>query len=278
MPIRISQPSHQSLYVETWASGKRLSTGTAFVASGANGQNFLVTNRHIVTGRHNGTDKCLSETLAVPDALVVWHNSKGNLGQFVRVESPLFVNDEPQWIEHPAYKAAVDVVAIPLPDRDDLEFVPYRIDYQAHMKIEPTSRVSIVGFPFGERTGASFAIWSTGFVASEPQIPHGGQQVFLVDCRARPGQSGSPVIRYRNGGGLLTHDNGSEEMSPITEFLGVYSGRINELSDLGMVWNAWIISELLAFAISVDRGLMSPSDSSNQRPSDGCVGKKDHSA
>lgn len=251
MPIRISQPSHQSLYLETRALGNKLSNGTAFVASSANGQNFLVTNRHIVTGRDNDTDKCLSKTLATPDTLVVWHNAWGFLGQFVPVESPLVLNDVPQWIEHPSYKEKVDVVAIPLPIRDDIVFVPYRIDGLAHMNIEPSNPVSIIGFPFGERTGASFAIWSTGFVASEPQIPHGGQHLFLVDCRARPGQSGSPVIRYRNGNGLFKYSDGSEEMSSASEFLGIYSGRINDQSDLGRVWNAWIVAELLTYASAI---------------------------
>lgn len=255
MPIRISQPSRQSLYLETRSLGNKLSNGTAFVAACANGQNFLVTNRHIVTGRDNDTDKCLSKTLAILDALIVWHNAKGNLGQFVPVECPLFVNDVPQWIEHPSYKETVDVVAIPLPIRDDIEFVPCRIDGLAHMKIEPSNSVSIIGFPFGERTGASFAIWSTGFVASEPQISHGGQHLFLVGCRSRPGQSGSPVIRYFNGGGLFKHSEGSEEMSSVSEFLGIYSGRINEQSDLGRVWNAWVVAELLAYASAINQGL-----------------------
>jgi plasmid maintenance system killer protein len=32
---------------------------------------------------------------------------------------------------------------------------------------------------------------------------------------------------------------------PVTRFLGVYSGRVNEQSDLGFVWKAQALSELV---------------------------------
>jgi hypothetical protein len=72
--------------------------------------------------------------------------------------------------------------------------------------------------------------------------------VFLIDCRTRKGQSGSPVIRYRNGGGIIPHDNGAEVVSPVSKLLGLYSGRINSDSDLGVVWKTWAIAELLEHA------------------------------
>ena len=72
--------------------------------------------------------------------------------------------------------------------------------------------------------------------------------MFLIDCRTRKGQSGSPVIRYRNGGGYVAHDNDIEVVSPLSQFLGVYSGRINEDSDLGTVWKSHLVSELLVYA------------------------------
>jgi len=68
--------------------------------------------------------------------------------------------------------------------------------------------------------------------------------VFLIDCRSRKGQSGSPVIAYRNGVWTAYDDNTSGVPNgPQFRFLGVYSGRIHSESDLGMVWKPRAIAE-----------------------------------
>lgn len=249
MPIRISKPSHQSLYIEMRANGHTIARGTAFVASSSSGRNFLLTNRHNVTGRHQETGEILcKKTAAVPDSLVVWHNSSAGLGKFIGIDVPLLAGDAPQWIEHPVLRESADFVALPITLCQEVALYPYQPEYLAHMNIAPAEAVSVVGFPFGERTGASFAVWATGFVATEPEIDHGDRPVFLIDCRSRKGQSGSPVIQYHSGGGVITHENGTEVVSPISRLLGIYSGRINDESDLGVVWKAYAIAELLDYA------------------------------
>jgi hypothetical protein len=61
----------------------------------------------------------------------------------------------------------------------------------------------------------------------------------------RPGQSGSPVI-YHSSGLILTSDGDLQlRTGPTTRWLGVYSGRINEQSDIGMVWKAKAVAELI---------------------------------
>lgn len=249
MPFHVSQPSFQSLYIEMKANGLTIARGTAFVASLSVGTNFLLTNRHNVTGRDQETGELLCKlTGAVPDTLTVWHNAKSDLGRFIQVQVPLVAGNVPQWIEHPELGPTGDFVALPIPDRDDITVYPHQIESLIHMQVEPAQRVSVIGFPFGERTGPSFAIWATGFIASEPEIDHGGRPVFLVDCRSRKGQSGSPVIRYRGRSGTTTHENGVHEITPTSDFLGIYSGRINSESDLGIVWKAHAIAELLEHA------------------------------
>ncbi|WP_204792457.1 hypothetical protein, partial [Aeromonas dhakensis] len=72
--------------------------------------------------------------------------------------------------------------------------------------------------------------------------------VFLIDCRARQGQSGSPVVAYRAGGYRQYRDGTiSSVMSatPKWEFLGIYSGRVNNESDLGRVWHVSVIDRVL---------------------------------
>jgi hypothetical protein len=89
-------------------------------------------------------------------------------------------------------------------------------------------------------------VWATGFVASEPAVNYNDLPVFLIDCRSRPGQSGSAVIAYRSGGMVALEDGSSAVYNgPVTRFLGVYSGRVNEQSDLGFVWKAQALSELV---------------------------------
>ena len=105
--------------------------------------------------------------------------------------------------------------------------------------------MSVIGFPFGIQAGGSLAVWATGFVASEPDIDFNNLPVFLIDCRSRPGQSGSAVVSYRSGG-MVRMDDGSSAVfaGPVCRFLGIYSGRLKAESDLGIVWKAAAIRQL----------------------------------
>ena len=250
MPIRLSEPSYKSLFVEVFSEGGGpMGTATSFVAQAATGAPFLLTNRHVVTGRHQDTGKLINDQGAVPGSLIVWFNSTAERGHWEQVKIPLYVDEAEIWIEHPAYGGSLDLVAIPLPKgRDDLRVEPYEALPFQHDKIEPAQMLSVVGFPFGERTGRAFAVWATGFVATEPDIDHGGKPVFLIDCRSRPGQSGSPVILHH---GYHAKAANSIGFRPSSELLGIYSGRINEQSDLGRVWKSSMIVELLLYANSL---------------------------
>jgi hypothetical protein len=83
-------------------------------------------------------------------------------------------------------------------------------------------------------------------MASESFVNFRDLPVFLVDCRTRQGQSGSAVIAYRSGGMVAMEDGSSAAFNgPVTKFLGIYSGRINSESDLGIVWKSSAILELV---------------------------------
>jgi len=73
-------------------------------------------------------------------------------------------------------------------------------------------------------------------------------QVMYVDCRGRPGQSGSPVIAYRSGGGIPFADGSTSFGGSATYPLGIYSGRINDQSDIGMVWKMSAVREIVQAA------------------------------
>lgn len=244
MPIL--EPSVKSLYIQMQLVGQNLSSGTGFIANSPRGP-VLVTNRHNVTGQNNITGQPLSANGNRPNEITILHNRQNMLGEWVTRTEPLYCEGVPLWIEHPVLGATVDFVALPLTQLNDIAIYTYSLGIgDPKIQVSPSDTVSVVGFPFGLTGGGALAIWATGFMATEPEIDHNNQPTFLIDCRARPGQSGSAVIAHRNGGMVAMEDGSSAAFNgPVTRFLGIYSGRINELSDLGIVWKASSIKELV---------------------------------
>jgi hypothetical protein len=241
----ISLPSVQSLLIEMLYGNQLLATGTGFVCESKIGP-VLLTNWHNLTGRNPETKKPISSTGSVPDSLRILHNRDGKLGQWVHKTEKLYTNDNPRWAEHPTLAERVDAVALPLTDLTDVQLFPYDIQGGQKIAVNPADAVSVVGFPFGLQAGGSLAIWATGFLASEMAIDFRGLPDFLIDCRARPGQSGSAVIAYRSGGAVAMEDGSTAIFGgPATRFLGIYSGRINDQSDLGIVWKATAVAQVL---------------------------------
>jgi hypothetical protein len=243
--IEILEESVKSLYLTMRIDGNILGTGTGFIVNSPIGY-VLLTNRHNVTGRHNETNELLSTTGGVPNEIVISHNKKNIMGSWVnRIEQLYDLESKPLWKEHPEYGSKADFVALPLTNIDDVEFRAYDLNEQPKFpKPKPSDTISVVGFPFGIQMNGSIAIWATGFVASEPDLP---SPRFLIDSRTRPGQSGSPVIAQRNNGGTFVTADGTTQIVTgiLTQFLGIYSGRINNESDIGIVWKAEAIKELI---------------------------------
>ena len=163
-----------------------------------------------------------------------------------KVEPLVDMDGRPNWLELPDAPAQkVDVVALPLTELDGVKLYPYDHTAERKLLIQPTDPLSIVGFPFGRAAGGVLPIWTQGTVASEPDVDFDDLPVLLVDSRTRPGHSGSPVIAHRTAGSYQTTDGLMLGAPSLTEFFGVYSGRINDESDLGMVWKASVVVQLL---------------------------------
>ena len=241
----ISLPSVQSLLIEMSVGRQVLSTGTGFVTQSAKGP-VLITNWHNAAGRNPTTKQPLSPTAAIPDTIRIIHNHQGSLGQWLAKVEPLYVLGKPRWIEHPMLGDKADIVALPLSDLKDVQVYPYDLLGGPSIAPNPAEPISVVGFPFGLQAGGSLAVWATGFIASEPDIDFNGLPIFLIDCRTRPGQSGSAVILHRNGGMVQMQDGSTQiHNGQVTKFQGVYSGRLNEQSDLGIVWKARAVADLV---------------------------------
>jgi len=235
--------SRTALQVTAYFGTVELSRATGFAVLNGD-QVFLVTNWHVVAGRNCDTDACLSDTLAVPDRLHVRFHKHGEFARWVEHEIAL-LDDEgsPLWLEHPAGHH-IDVVAIPMPRIAGIAIYPLDLSLaDAEMAVQPATPISIIGYPLG-LSAAGWPIWKTGHVASEPDLDYAaGHPAFLVDSTTKRGMSGSPVI-YRASTYQLP--SGAVTMGlPRTKLLGIYSGRLTPDSDVGRVWRAAVLRELL---------------------------------
>jgi hypothetical protein len=245
---QIQIQSIQSLYLEPMFNGQKLGNATGFIAESLHGP-VLITNRHVVTGRHQETDKCLLPSAAIPNQISISHNAEGEIGNWIQYTEPLFdENDNQLWYEHPSLGKKADFIALKLTKTDGTELIMHDIGRNDPKIIyQVTDKVSVVGFPFGIRSAGGLAVWATGSIASEPEVDHDGLPILLIDCRSREGQSGSPVLIHRSSSETVCLENGSmiNNGIPMSRFLGIYSGRINAESDLGVVWKSKALIELV---------------------------------
>ena len=90
--------------IRTFFGETPVGLGTGFFME-ARGQTFLVTNWHVVAGRHFETLKVLHDKSALPDRLTFLASCRGSTGEWMEVDCPLYdgpVPGEgiPRWLEH----------------------------------------------------------------------------------------------------------------------------------------------------------------------------------
>lgn len=244
-----------------------LAHGSAFVYE-TEGQTYLVTARHNLTGRHWQTNAFLGDYEVSPTHLQIvllakppaegwrFRPSDGHARavstefrgrQFV---IPLIGEDwSPIWRQHPTHGGDVDVAALAVNFMDDDLVYPWR--YPAPetepgttkwSALAPAHDVFVVGYPYALSIGPLFPLWIRGTVASDTHfgVMVDGKQLplILVDARTRTGQSGSVVIRHIPEGAVVPTVENSVGLTlrPQSQIVGVYSGRTSDESDLGYVW------------------------------------------
>ncbi|MHB1095629.1 MAG: S1 family peptidase [Gemmatimonadaceae bacterium] len=248
--VRVDPLTLTSLFIVSGVRDNVLGTATGFVVRWKD-RPFLVTNWHVLTGRHAETGKPLSDSGALPDEIAIYHHSGVRLGQWVLRREPLYRNGQQLWLQHPKGQS-VDVAVLPLTQLDGVELRPLELELASvEMETLVGMPVSIVGFPLGLKEPVGFAIWKTGHIATDPDVPRHGLPLFLVDATTRSGMSGSPVILRRSDGIALRGD-AIVAASPSNRFLGVYSSRLNsddESLELGNVWKPDSILDVLATAV-----------------------------
>ena len=299
--------SNKSLYIKSCFisnnysfDGLILSTATGFFAK-FNQRVYLITNRHVVTGKNLYTNEPLEKEFgALPNYLIVEFpyevERKDNTDTFwsnpfkIRLyKDDEIIEDNRLWLEHPFYRNKIDIVAIDVTDIysnsinalcsigncNYAEIPLYEKIGDVPFTPKVTDKVFVVGYPYGYSTTFKryLPIWSGATIASEYEenltIPisyydeiHKLQNkiaieidlqkrkdlekeiskvynyeapTFLIDAKTRAGQSGSPVL-FKSPVHSLKDDY---------YLIGIYSGRVNETSDLGYVWKVELIKEIL---------------------------------
>ncbi len=245
MPPTVNAWSIVPLYLETFFDDTSLGIATGFTIE-RGGRVFLITNKHVVTGRHAQTNAILHPQSAIPNKVRVSFHAE-QLGVWIEKTISL-ENGEgvPAWLSHQNPK--VDVVALPI-EVSDIHF--YHLDTSLadfDMVLEPSETVSIIGFPHGIRTIGKVAVWKTGHIASDLDIDCDGLPLSFIDATTKRGMSGSPVIAkrigdYRTSTALHNLSGGG------VRFLGIYSGRYTDALtniEVGCVWKPQILEEIFA--------------------------------
>lgn len=248
---------------------RSLAYGSAFLFE-LGGQQFLVTARHNVTGRHGETSEFLGEYPIAPTHIAIhllakppeggWRIGPSEVGPHVGTSQiklksflvPLLGEDwKPRWLEHPTFGADMDAVVLPVNFTDDEALViPWTTPLVEAREpgeapwpnLAAGQEVFVVGYPDALITGPMFPLWTRGSIASEPYFGYvvAGKSLplMLIDARTRQGQSGSAVMRHRPEGTVLIRNDGELGVTtePVSQLIGVYSGRTSHESDIGFVW------------------------------------------
>jgi hypothetical protein len=235
-----------------------LAKGTGWFSRTAAGV-ALVTAWHNFSGLHHTTRTALDSHGGMPDRVYFRYMAK-NPATFQDANVLLYLDEEntqPRWLVHPLCGNFFDMAYLPLNfaggDVNCVnDFTSIKED-----RFKPGEDVFAIGYPQGVATLNLFPIWKRGSVASEPDVPVNGYPKFYIDLSGRGGLSGAPVFRIQRGW-IFDRDRSGQNIriGEKLEFVGLYSGRAadqlpihlrtGESTDLGFVWRADIVREMLS--------------------------------
>jgi hypothetical protein len=231
--------------------GTQLATGSGVIATYIDGRHYLITARHNLSGRRPGSDIAISSNGGIPNQLRVE-------GCNVGFATNLYSGDNNPNTDIPLYAthsrgSVIDVTVFRVPaetqvyHRLDTSFLIARTNSELPLYVG--QQCYVLGFPEGlthrpfEGADATFPIWKTGNIASEPLFDFDGQPKLLIDATTRSGMSGAMVVvseRNRN------------------RLVGIYSGRYKQAesgdnpdrnryftAELGWVFRSEIVGELI---------------------------------
>jgi hypothetical protein len=113
--ITININSIKSIYISVYFNEIKLASASGFLVYNYD-ELYLITNRHVVTGRNNETNECLDNNMSIPNKLKIWvPNRDDEYYKWNEINIDLYDDKENKlWLEHPKFQEKVDVVAIKL--------------------------------------------------------------------------------------------------------------------------------------------------------------------
>ena len=226
--------SRCSVYLQLFFDEERLASATGVLAHTARGT-LLITALHNFTGREpNGRLK--SSTGGVPNFVqITGYNFESRLPLYDQDNNP--DNNYLFW-RHPR-GPNIDICALPVKEvkaassLDSSLLDP--VGHAAYVKLSIAQLCFVVGYPEGlfirQSAQSVLPIWKTGHIASEPSVYVDDVPKLLIDAATCEGMSGSPV--YARDGQR-------------NRFLGIYTGRTSQLSELGFVFTPETILEIIS--------------------------------
>jgi hypothetical protein len=246
------------LYLEAFSGNTSLATATGFTWE-EQGQAYLITNWHVLSGRRPDNGQPVDPNAAVPDRIEVHlHVASYRLAWRNHSIALKDADGRPLWLEHPQHGRRVDVAVLPFACPPELRHFPINAVKFDDIRPEVTHDVFVLGFPLGITSGGRLPIWKRGSIASEPDVNLYGLPQLLIDTATREGMSGAPVIAQFTG--YYSAVPGVPSMSDWVgsgwSLLGVYSGRYEGRdpldAQLGIVWKKAALLEILAGGIRPD--------------------------
>ena len=240
-----------SLPIELWHKEHFLSNASAFFLRSFNGL-YLVTNWHVLSGRHSRTGQTLHRSGALPtDLRISFHGQK--LGTHVGpISLRLIEHETPLWQQH-RLGQEVDIACLKIESVPEKAKIYFPTDENAERPLRKRigANCFVVGHPIKSPITQLLPIWKRGTIASEYHFPFQGKACFIVDTTTSEGMSGSPVFLHEAG---TVQFEGDDKLhftnTQVSEFVGIYSGRLSRndegVLDLGFVWKKELLNEMLS--------------------------------
>ncbi len=262
--VTVSHHNNSVPLIEMYFNEQLLSKGSSFFYR-YEGEIYLITNWHNVTGRNSLTHAALNSQGALPNKIQVTFGFKepyhdmdktGKLHATVchrRTKLNLYnSNGEPFWLEHEK-GSEIDVVALRMniEKKDHDDFICVNDNTHKYNDPKAGDDVVILGYPEGITVNKTLPIWKRGSLASEIVCDINGLPKFYIDTMSCQGMSGAPVFS-KNDVIRGTIEGLKTTNETVFHFLGCYSGRLsskNTGAQLGIVWKENAILEILKHKI-----------------------------
>jgi hypothetical protein len=233
------------------------------------GRAYLITNWHVLSGRHPFTGSVLSSTGYIPSRFAFFGTQieieAGNVAiSRMRMIATLGPHFESVLSRPPSVAGrSVDLCAMLIPDGLVFGKDPSRKGFPgAHLGTcfinEATgNRVVtqagddcfILGYPLRNYAGSMPPIWKRGSIASDVLIGVGDKPMFLIDAATTSGMSGSPIVRRVGTFAADNRDIGAIQQFYAQEFIGVYAGRLQSAdliaTNIGYAWYQTLLPEVV---------------------------------